>query len=87
MVGESIPREIRNDVRAIIKKYSVIKHINNMRSMYIGNNDFILLVSVDVDDFSRGHAIETTTEQIRSDISDKYPHAKYIYIDIRPGNC
>ena len=87
MVGESIPREVRNDIRAIVRKYSVIKHINNMRSMYIGNNNFILLISVDVEDFSRGHAIETATEQIRSDIAGKYPHAKYIYIDVRPGNC
>jgi len=61
--------------------------INNIRSMYIGNNNFMLLISVDVEDFSRGHAIETATEQIRADISGKYPHAKYIYIDVRPGNC
>lgn len=87
MVGESIPREIRNDIRVIVRKYSVIKHINNLRSMYIGNNNFILLISVDVEDFSRGHAIETAAEQIRSEISGKYPHAKYIYIDVRPGNC
>jgi len=87
MVGESIPREMRSEIRAMIRSYSVIKHINNIRSMYIGNNDFILLISVDVDDFSRGHAIETAAEQIRSDISGKYPHAKYIYIDVRPGNC
>lgn len=86
MVGESIPREVRNDIRTTVRKYSVIKHINNLRSMYIGNNNFILLISVDVEDFSRGHAIETATEQIRSDIAGKYPHAKYIYIDVRPGN-
>jgi cation diffusion facilitator family transporter len=86
MVGESIPRETRSEIRAIIRKYSVIKHINNIRSMYIGNNDFILLISVDMDDLSRGHAIETAAEQIRSDIIGKYPHAKYIYIDIRGGN-
>jgi cation diffusion facilitator family transporter len=86
MVGESIPREVRNDVRTIVKKYSVIKHINNMRSMYIGNNNFILLVSVDVENYSYGHNIEYTTAQIKSDIACKYPHAKYIYIDVKAGN-
>jgi cation diffusion facilitator family transporter len=86
MVGESIPREVRNDVRSIVRKYSVIKHINNIRSMYIGNNNFILLISVDVEDFSRGHAIENTTEQVRLEIAGKYPHAKYIYIDVKGGN-
>jgi cation diffusion facilitator family transporter len=87
MVGESIPRETRNNIKVLVRKYSIIKHINNIRSMYIGNNNFILLISVDVEDFSRGHAIETATEQIRADIAGKYPHAKYIYIDVRPGNC
>jgi cation diffusion facilitator family transporter len=87
MVGESIPRETRNDIRAIINKYSIIKHINNIRSMYIGNNNFILLVSVDVENFSYGHTIETAAEEIRADIARKYPHAKYIYLDVKAGNC
>jgi cation diffusion facilitator family transporter len=86
MVGESIPRETRSEIRAIIRKYSVIKHINNIRSMYIGNNDFILLISVDMDDLSSGYAIENATEKIKMDISGKYPHAKYIYIDVKAGN-
>jgi cation diffusion facilitator family transporter len=86
MVGESIPREARNEIRAIVRKYSVIKHINNIRSMYIGNNDFILLISVDMDDLSSGYAIENANEKIKMDISDKYPHAKYIYIDVKGGN-
>lgn len=86
MVGESIPREIRNDIRAIVKKYTVVKHINSIRSMFIGNNDFILLISVDVEDFCSGHTIETATELIKSGIAAKYPHAKYIYIDVKAGN-
>lgn len=86
MVGESIPREIRTDFRAMVRKYSVIKHINNIRSMYIGNNNFIVLMSVDVEDLSIGNAIENATESIKSEITGKYPHAKYIYIDVTAGN-
>jgi cation diffusion facilitator family transporter len=86
MVGESIPRETRNDIRAIIRKYSIIKHINSMRSMYIGNNNFILLISVDVEDLSIGNTIENFVRKIKSEIAAKYPHAKYIYIDIMAGN-
>jgi divalent metal cation (Fe/Co/Zn/Cd) transporter len=86
MVGESIPREVRNDIRAIVNKYTVVKHINSLRSMYIGNNDFILLISVDVEDFCSGHTIETATDLIKSGIVARYPHAKYIYIDVKAGN-
>jgi cation diffusion facilitator family transporter len=87
MVGENIPREIRNDVREIVRKYSFVRHINNIRSMYIGNNNFILLISIDVDDLSIGNTIENCNEKIKSEITSRYPHAKYIYIDVQSGNC
>jgi len=83
MVGESIPRQLRKDIRAMINKYSVIRHINSIRSMYIGNNNFILLISVDMEDYPEGIKIESITEEIRNDITIKYPNAKYIYIDMR----
>jgi cation diffusion facilitator family transporter len=86
MVGESIPRKTRNNIKSIIRRHSIIKHVNNIRSMYIGKNNFILLISVDVEDSSSGYAIESVSEDIKSDISEKYPHAKYIYIDIESGN-
>ncbi|MCJ7449259.1 MAG: cation diffusion facilitator family transporter [Bacteroidales bacterium] len=82
MVGESIPRQMRKDIRAIIMKHSVIRHINNIRSMYIGNNNFILLISVDAENFSQGITIESITEQIKSDITRNYSNARYIYIDV-----
>jgi len=86
MVGESIPREARHEIRAIVNKYSVIKHINNIRSMYIGNNNFILLISVDVEDLAIGNTIENTAEKIKVEVSARYPRAKYIYIDVMAGN-
>jgi cation diffusion facilitator family transporter len=82
MVGESIPRKMRKEIRAIIMKHSVIRHINNIRSMYIGNNNFILLISVDVENFSQGITIESITEQIKNDITRNYSNARYIYIDV-----
>jgi cation diffusion facilitator family transporter len=83
MVGESIPRHMRSDIRAIIKNYTLIRHINNIRSMYIGNNNFILLISVDVENNCDGASIENMTEQIKTDIVRKYSSAHYIYIDVK----
>jgi divalent metal cation (Fe/Co/Zn/Cd) transporter len=83
MVGESIPRHMRSDIRAIIKNYILIRHINNIRSMYIGNNNFILLISVDVENNCDGASIENMTEQIKTDIVRKYSNAHYIYIDVK----
>lgn len=82
MIGESIPRDTKNTVRSIVLKHRAVRHINNIRSMYIGRNDFILLISVDIMDTERGSEIESMTEQIRYDILRHFPHAKYIYIDV-----
>jgi cation diffusion facilitator family transporter len=85
MVGESIPRNMRSDIREILRREAVVHHINNIRSMYIGNNNFILLISVDVVDTAKGSEIEAMTENIKSQITKACPEAKYIYIDVR-GN-
>jgi cation diffusion facilitator family transporter len=83
MVGESIPRQMRKDIRAIVNKQSIIVHINNIRSMYIGNNNFILLISVDVDNLADGSTIENKSEEIRNEITRSFPNARYIYIDVK----
>ena len=49
----------------------------------LGNNRFLLLLSVDVDDYAKGYAIENVIEQIKMDIQEKYPNAQYIYIDVK----
>jgi cation diffusion facilitator family transporter len=82
MVGESISRKMRNEIRTILKKHSAIRHINNIRSMYIGNNKFLLLISIDVEDFAKTSVIESITEQVKNDITRSHPNAKYIYINI-----
>lgn len=83
MIGENISREMRNNIKCIVRSYKTIEHINTLRSMYIGNNRFLLLLSVDVDDYAKGYAIENVIEQIKMDIQEKYPNAQYIYIDVK----
>jgi len=82
IIGENISREMRSEVRAIVLKHKAVMHINNIRSMYIGNNNFILLISVDMEDTTEASAIETITSKVKSDIFRLYPHAKYIYMEV-----
>jgi cation diffusion facilitator family transporter len=81
IIGENISREMRNTIRAILHSHSDIRHINNMRSMYIGNNNFLLLISVDVEDRTDASAVECLTSQIKTEITSRYPNASYIYIE------
>jgi divalent metal cation (Fe/Co/Zn/Cd) transporter len=82
IIGENISREMRNEVKSIVNRHIAVRHINNIRSMYIGNNNFILLISVDIEDRTKASAIESITAQIKSDITVLYPHARYIYLEV-----
>jgi cation diffusion facilitator family transporter len=83
MIGENISRGMRQEIKAIIRSYAMVEHINNLRSMYIGHNKFILLVSVDMKDDAKCYDIENVIEQMKVAILKKYPQAQYIYIDVK----
>jgi hypothetical protein len=51
--------------------------------MFIGKEQFILLISIDVDDEALGYTIEDTIEQIKLDITAAYPEASNIYIEVK----
>jgi len=82
IIGENISRDMRTEIRAIVHRHAAVRHINNIRSMYIGNNNFVLLISVDIEDSTEASAIESITEQVKSDIIRHYPNAKYIYLEV-----
>lgn len=82
IIGENISREMRNRIKEILHSHPDIRHINNIRSMYIGNNKFLLLISVDIDDRLDASAVECLTGQIKTEITGIYPNARYIYIEI-----
>jgi cation diffusion facilitator family transporter len=83
MVGESAPREIRNQIKEIVKTHKVIRHINRIQTMMMGNGNFLLLLSVDIDDSLPGYDIENYIEHLKSDIRKKFPEAKDIYIELK----
>lgn len=82
IIGENISREMRNGIKAILHSHTDIRHINNVRSMYIGNNQFLLLISLDVEDRLLASAVECLTGQIKTEITGLFPNARYIYIEI-----
>lgn len=82
IIGESISRGMRTTIRNIVHKHKIVRHINSIRSMYIGNNNFLLLISVDVEDRVHASSVEEMTEQIKSDITRHYPNARYIYVEV-----
>jgi len=83
MVGESVPREVRADIKSIIHEYSIVKHINKIQTMFIGKEKFMLLLSLDIEDEVHAYEIENVIEQIKLDVVEKYAGASPIYIEIK----
>jgi len=82
IIGENISREIRNHIKSMIKEWDVVDHINNIRAMYVGNNKFLLNLSIDVNDDTRAGDIESIIFDMKNYIRKEYPDAEYINIEI-----
>jgi len=82
IIGENIPREIRNRIKQIVHDYEMVEHINNIRAMYIGRNQFLLNISIDVDEDKRAGDVSSIIFEIKNEIMKEFPSAEYINIEI-----
>ena len=86
IVGESIPRSKRNEIKNIINEYNIVEHINRVQTMVIGNDKYLVLISIDIDNDSTGYQIEDTIDQIKSNIKKSIPEVQTIYVEIQDMN-
>jgi divalent metal cation (Fe/Co/Zn/Cd) transporter len=86
IVGESIPRNKRNEIKNIINEYSIVEHINRVQTMVIGNDKYLVLISIDVDNDSTGYQIEDVIDQIKVDIKKAIPEVETIYVEVQDMN-
>lgn len=84
IIGESLDRETVNAIRLLIKEESkVLVHINSIRSMFIGSEEVLLVVSINVDDNATGYKIEQDIKELKYKIQKQFPeHKLHIYIDV-----
>lgn len=84
IVGESLDRKSLKKIRRIIKDEShVLLHINSVRSMFIGSNEVLLVVSMSVKDEASGSEIEQDTKELKFLIEQAFPEYKFeIFIEI-----
>lgn len=58
-------------------------HINSVRSMFIGSNEVLLVVSMSVKDEASGSEIEQDTKELKFLIEQAFPEYKFeIFIEI-----
>ena len=86
IVGESMPRERRLLMRNIIHKYKKIGHINRLQSMVMGNSQYLVLLSVDINDEMKGSEVEDLVEQLKLNLKKEIPEIGTIYIEAQDSD-
>ena len=81
IVGESMPRERRQLMRSVIHKYKNIGHINRMQTMVMGDSQYLVLLSVDINNEMKGSEVEDMTEQLKLELKKEIPDIGTIYIE------
>jgi cation diffusion facilitator family transporter len=82
IIGESMPRDERNKIKEIIHEYEIVTHINRIKTMAMGRNNYLLLLSLNVEDFTKAYAIEDNVEDMKLEIQKEFPQVSEIYIEI-----
>jgi len=83
IVGESMPREMRQLIRNVIRKYTQVVRINRMQTMVMGDNKYLVLLSVDIDNGMTGSGAEDMIEQIKLILKKEIPEIGTLYIEIQ----
>ncbi|MBV5277512.1 MAG: cation diffusion facilitator family transporter [Campylobacteraceae bacterium] len=84
LIGESLDRETTKKIKNLIKEESnVLVHINAVRSMFIGSNEVLLIISMNVKDEASGHEIEQDIKELKNKLQTMLSqHKLQIYIDV-----
>ena len=84
IVGESLDRETIKQIKNLVKEEShVLVHINSVRSMFIGSNEVLLIISMNVKDDKMGYEIEQDIKELKNKIQKTFnQHKLDIYIDV-----
>lgn len=84
IIGESLDRETIKQIKHLVKEESnVLIHINSVRSMFIGSEEVLLIISMNVEDEATGHEIEQDFKELKYKIQKKFKeHKLHIYIDV-----
>ena len=84
LIGESLDRGTTKQIKNLIKAESnVLIHLNAVRSMFVGSNEVLLVISMNVKDDATGHEIEQDIKELKNKIQTMLKqHKMQIYVDV-----
>jgi len=61
----------------------LVEHVNRIRTMVVGNDKYMVIISVDIDDEATGYYTEDILDEIKQRILQTIPEVEEVYIDIQ----
>lgn len=80
--GESLTEQETFNLKKLILNKKCVENINGVYSTIIGNNKYLIIISVDPYDFDNGINIEKISENIEKLVLNIYPDSS-VFIDFR----
>lgn len=82
IIGESMARNDRNRIKEIVNSFEIVGQFNRIKTMAMGRNNYMVIVSINIDDFCKGYNVEGSVEQMKLEIQHEFPQVNEIYIEI-----
>lgn len=83
IIGESMPREKRSIIKEIVNNTPHVLRINRFQTMVTGNNTYMVLLSIDMDDKIKVYDAENIIEKLKAGIASRVDGIENIYIEIK----
>lgn len=83
IVGENIPKELREEFKKVILQNPVIHKVNFISAMMMGKSKFLLVIGIDLENKIKASTIEDELAKIRQALNDMNPDILSVYFDVR----
>lgn len=76
--GESLPEIDSGKIKMLVKKENIVESVNSVESTIIGNNKYLIIVSVDPYGSDNGYSIEKISKRIKEIVNLLLPNSKVV---------
>lgn len=81
LIGESAKTDVVDDVEQMVLSYESITKVNEVLTLHMGPDYILLTISVNFKDELRAGEVESSIDQLSTQIKNKYPRINRIFIE------
>ncbi|MBZ0216434.1 MAG: hypothetical protein K8F25_07775, partial [Fimbriimonadaceae bacterium] len=83
LIGEAASDIVIGAIKEMVDRVPCIKQINELRTMHMGPEDVLLVISVDFVDSVLAGEVKATVYELEQDIKNRFPQVKRLFIEIQ----